>query len=173
MLLEQTDDHIIINRVVAEDKQELIEIEFLARKIWTEHYTPIIGVDQVNYMLDKFQSHEAMTDQLKENYHYFSIHLNAELVGYFSTQPRDNKLFLSKAYISKEHRGKGIFSYAMEYIERLAKDLDSIGIELTVNKYNARSIAVYESKGFQRIKEAVFDIGNGYVMDDYIYLKHI
>ena len=39
-------------------------ISVLAKNIWTEHYTPIIGLDQVNYMLEKFQSEIAIQNQI-------------------------------------------------------------------------------------------------------------
>ena len=40
-------------------------------------------------------------------------------------------------------------------------------IELNVNKYNS-AVQFYEKLGFFRAKEMVLDIGNGYVMDDYV-----
>lgn len=39
---------------------------------------------------------------------------------------------------------------------------------LTVNKQNERAVSAYTALGFKKIDEAVSDIGNGYVMDDYI-----
>ena len=35
----------------ANDREKAAELAELAREIWTEHYTPLIGADQVNYML--------------------------------------------------------------------------------------------------------------------------
>ena len=42
-------------------------------------------------------------------------------------------------------------------------------VYLTVNKHNDHAIAVYKKTGFKVIDEVVTDIGNGYVMDDYIF----
>ncbi len=47
----------MIIEVRNEDQIDIVES--LANEIWTEHYTPIIGKDQVKYMLDKFQSKDA------------------------------------------------------------------------------------------------------------------
>ena len=44
---------------------------------------------------------------------------------------------------------------------------------LTVNKGNTDSIAVYLKSGFVVREEAVFDIGSGYVMDDYVMEKRL
>ena len=42
-------------------------------------------------------------------------------------------------------------------------------ITLTVNKYNFVAVCAYEKLGFTRIGEAETDIGDGYIMDDYLY----
>ncbi|WP_270490915.1 hypothetical protein [Holdemanella sp.] len=39
---------------------------------------------------------------------------------------------------------------------------------MTCNKYNKHSLAVYEKFGFQWIDSVQTDIGNGFIMDDYI-----
>ena len=162
-----------IEQVDLNDEILIEKIEVIARQIWTEHYSPIIGIKQVNYMLDKFQSKEAMKRQMMQGYQYYAVLIEDLLIGYFSVQLRESSLFLSKAYLLKDYRGKGIFSTMMSFIEHLGNELGANQIELTVNKYNSGSHKVYEAKGFIREEEAVFDIGNGYVMDDYIYLKHI
>jgi RimJ/RimL family protein N-acetyltransferase len=164
---------ITLSSISKEDNEMLANVERLAKDIWTAHYSPIIGMDQVNYMLDKFQSTLAMKAQLDEGYRYYSVVYAGELIGYYAVQPRENNLFLSKVYLLNTHRGKGIFSLILTDIERIARGLNKSIIELTVNKYNEGSIAVYKSKGFDVVAEAVFDIGKGYVMDDYILRKHI
>ena len=41
-------------------------------------------------------------------------------------------------------------------------------IRLTVNKYNQYTIDAYNKWGFKTVDSVVTDIGNGFVMDDYI-----
>src|SRR5210317_552378 len=86
----------------------LQQIESLADIIWREHYTPIIGKDQVDYMLEKFQSVTAMHAQIEQGYAYFLVHKNGTAVGYFSIQKRDDTMFLSKLYVLKNYRGQGL-----------------------------------------------------------------
>ncbi len=45
----------------AETNEDLQEIAALADVIWHEHFTPIIGKEQVEYMLSRFQSYPAFT----------------------------------------------------------------------------------------------------------------
>ena len=43
----------------------LDKIAALANEIWHEHFVPIIGLEQVNYMVGRFQSYPALKDQVK------------------------------------------------------------------------------------------------------------
>jgi len=143
-------------------------ISVLAKNIWTEHYTPIIGLDQVNYMLEKFQSEIAIQNQINiDSYKYYLIINENTAIGYLSIKNNDDALFLSKIYIDKSCRGKGFGKIAINFIEEQAKDLNCQKIYLTVNKYNMNSIMAYQKIGFIKTEELVIDIGNGYVMDDF------
>ena len=151
-----------------ETTQDISNIVILGDEIWREHYTPIIGENQVTYMLDKFQSNEAIKSQINEGYLYFLLKEGNINIGYFSVQRRDKTLFLSKVYIQKKHRGKGYFQKTMNHVTTLAHREFCTSISLTVNKYNTNSINIYLNKGFKIMESAVFAIGNGYVMDDYV-----
>lgn len=143
-------------------------ISDLAKSIWTEHYTTIIGLDQVNYMLEKFQSEIAIQNQINiDNYKYYLIIDENIAIGYLSIKNDDDALFLSKLYIDKSCRGKGLGKIAINFIEEQAKDLNCLTIYLTVNKYNINSIMAYQKMGFIKTEELVIDIGNGYTMDDF------
>ncbi len=145
----------------------------LAHTIWTEHYTPIIGAKQVTYMLDKFQSAAAIQDQVQSGIRYYLMLYKDEYVGYFSYSINEDFLFLSKFYVLKSARGKGIGKAALQFIEDQVKELELKKIKLTVNKYNSNSINAYEKMGFDNVDAIVQDIGNGYVMDDYVLEKNI
>lgn len=161
-------DKVDIKPIAISDSKELKAIEVMADKIWKSHYTPIIGANQVEYMLEKFQSVKAMSQQIKEGYLYFTIALQDEFAGYFSIQKRKESLFLSKVYIDEQFRGKKLFDKVLKFIIDFAVEHQLKTIELTVNKYNTNSIEIYQSKGFKITQEAVFEIGNNYVMDDYV-----
>ena len=152
---------------------DLTLIENMANTIWHEHYTPIIGAEQVTYMLDKFQSSNTMQEQIDKGYQYFLINFNDNAVGYLSFEKRENALFLSKIYLLKNERGKGIGRTAMEFVISAAKGLSCTKVALTVNRFNQNSIRAYESAGFEKKGELVQDIGNGFVMDDYLMEKII
>lgn len=143
-------------------------VQSLASEIWTEHYTPIIGKDQVDYMLDKFQSKDAIRDQIRrQGFLYFLIRDGEEYIGYIGVQPSEQELFLSKIYVRSSHRRKGFGWKAIQFLEALAIRLYLNKISLTVNKNNIESIRAYEKMGFRNLGPVVQEIGNGFVMDDY------
>ncbi|MDF2936471.1 MAG: family acetyltransferase [Paenibacillaceae bacterium] len=153
---------------------EMTELAELAANIWREYYISIITMDQIEYMIGKFQSASAVRNQIEEQgYEYYAMREDGHTVGYLSVKEDGGKLFLSKFYVAKEHRGKGYASQAMTFLEQLCKDRGLGHIWLTVNRHNESSIGVYQKKGFRTVREQVADIGNGYVMDDYVMEKVI
>lgn len=143
----------------------------LAKTIWTEHYTSIIGSDQVHYMLDKFQSETAIASQIKDGAQYYILFNNDRPAGYLSYIKKADDLFLSKIYVLSTQRGKGIGKAGIDFLEQQAIKLQCSSISLTVNKYNSNSIAAYEKLGFKKTKELIMDIGGGFIMDDYAMKK--
>lgn len=151
------------------EKEEIKNLANLASEIWHEYWTEILSLEQINYMVEKFQSEKAIRNQYKnEKYTYFFIQNNDKNIGYFGISEKENYLFLSKLYISKDYRHKGIGSKTFEKIKEIAKGKSYKSIQLTVNKYNTNTIKAYEKWGFKTIDSVVTDIGQDFVMDDYI-----
>ncbi len=61
----------------------------------------------------------------------------------------------------------------LAHICEQARALGAPAVWLQVNKRNERAIAAYLRAGFQIEKEAVFDIGGGFVMDDYVMTRGV
>ncbi len=71
--------------------------------------------------------------------------------------------------MEKVYQGKGLAQKAMEELIAQTHKQGLERIRLTVNKTNAKAIAFYEKQGFEKIADSLVAIGQGYVMDDYIY----
>ena len=152
--------------LTAEEEQTLAA---LAHTIWHEYFPAIIGEAQTAYMVEKFQSLPAIRTQMKNGYRYFLLCVGGVPVGYTGVHAEeDGRLFLSKLYVKKEFRGCGLSSAAIAYLKELCKAENLSAIWLTVNRHNAHTIDVYRHFGFETVREQVADIGNGYVMDDYV-----
>ena len=153
----------------AETDTQVREIADLAKVIWNEHFTPIIGKDQVDYMVEKFQSYPALKEQLSEGYEYYQIFSDGEFCGYTGIHPgEDNRLFLSKLYLKKESRGHHLATGAFSFLKEICRERGYSAIWLTCNKHNDNSLGVYRHFGFEIIDTQEADIGGGFIMDDYI-----
>ena len=159
--------------IKANDNTDFQQISELANIIWSEHYTPIIGSEQVSYMLNKFQSASAIADQIKEGTKYYLIMHHKKPSGYFCISRKEDSVFLSKLYVLSQFRGQGLGKTAMTFIENKTVHLGYSKISLTVNKYNTNAIKAYEKLGFKNVKPEVQDIGNNFIMDDYLLEKHL
>ncbi len=140
----------------------------LATEIWREHYTPIIGAAQVEYMLTQFQSPTAITHQIThEHYKYYLLETEGAAQGYLAIQPQGDCLFLSKLYVRAAARARGHARAAIHFAEQYAHQLQLKELALTVNRQNRLAITIYERLGFINAGPIVTDIGDGFVMDDY------
>ena len=154
-----------IERISTETQVETVAR--LACEIWNQHFTPVIGKAQVDYMVEKFQSKKAIFGQMEEGYSYYLIKADGNYVGYTGICPKEDELFLSKLYVRASQRGKGYGRRAVEFIEGLAREKGLGKITLTVDKNTTDSIKAYEKFGFTNLGAFVQDVGNGFVMDDF------
>lgn len=162
------------NRQADPDKDAFLLSE-LARSIWSEHYTPIIGTQQVSYMLAQMQSEEAIRAQMAEGFIYCILLVDSFPSGYMAyiINREERELFLSKLYISAAHRRIGAGRYMIGLALQEASRSSCMTIRLTANRNNAGAITAYEKMGFIRSREVITDIGSGFFMDDFEMLLKI
>ncbi len=151
-------------------EDEIKALVSLADEIWHEAFSSLLSQSQIEYMLDKFLSVNAIKDSLKTGYEYYFLCDKDNVLGFTAICPKsDNTLFLSKLYIKKEYRGKGYLRDSFDFIKNCAKNKGLKSIWLTVNKHNDRAIAAYRKMGMDIIRSEITDIGNGFSMDDYVF----
>ena len=156
----------------AVSQAEIPELASLASDIWHEYFPCILTDGQIDYMVDRFQSEGAMRDQISEKgYRYYFLVRGGETVGYTGIMAEGDALFISKLYLKKEFRGKGLGTEALGLIFDICRSEGFGRTYLTVNRGNAKAIRAYERNGFVTIRSQVADIGNGYVMDDFVMEK--
>ena len=155
--------------IVKTEKEEIKPLSILATSILREHYDPILGKEQNEYMWEKFLSEKAIAEKRDNRYIYYWAKYDGKNVGFIGFYPIEDKLYLSKFYIDKEYRGKKIGRKMFEFLVNYTREKGLKSIYLNVNKYNSNSIKVYEHLGFVKIRDEKNDIGHGYFMDDYVY----
>lgn len=155
------------------DKAQYGIVAKLADEIWHEHYSSILSPEQIDYMVGKFQSAEEIERSCADGAEYYIACADGVPVGYIGLEFPEKECFLSKLYLKKKFRGLGIGKKMFELAEKLAEEHEKTSLMLHVNKYNASSIAVYGKRGFEKRCDLVTDIGEGYVMDDYVMVKKL
>jgi RimJ/RimL family protein N-acetyltransferase len=148
-------------------ESDIPEIAALAELIWNQHYPSIISQTQIDYMLNWMYSTDSLKEQMQIKNHLFHlIEKNEEKIGFVSVNKENEKdWFLNKFYIDQNKSAQGIGSKAFDL---LIETIHPKKITLTVNRQNFKSINFYFKKGFVIERVADFDIGNGYVMDDFV-----
>ena len=153
---------------------DIPELASLASGIWHEYFPCILTEGQIDYMVGMFQSEHAMREQVSgKGYRYYFLVDGGTVVGYTGLVPEGDRLFISKLYLRKESRGKGLGSQALKLIFELCQREGFGSAYLTVNRNNSVAIRAYERNGFVTVRTQVADIGNGYVMDDFVMEKKL
>ncbi len=151
--------------------QNIQEIRILAEKIWNVHYISIISKEQIDFMLEKMYSKQSLFQQMtKENHQFYLVFINEIAVGYASISTNDGKqYFLHKLYLDISHHKKGVGTQFLTFLE-IQHTPETL--QLTVNRNNHKAINFYLKHGFVIEKEADFDIGNGFQMNDFVMIKN-
>ncbi|MDF2436098.1 MAG: GCN5-related N-acetyltransferase [Bacteroidota bacterium] len=153
-------------------ENDLPIISFLAEKIWKRHYVDIISGEQIEYMLNKMYSLASLRDQMQNGHQFTLAYFDGSPVGYMSLSTRDEKnYFLHKFYVEVDEQSKGIGTQFLNYVISSLNDPKTI--ELTVNRQNFKAVNFYFKNGFIIREVADFDIGNAFVMNDFIMVKKI
>lgn len=151
-------------------------IQELARKSWENAYAEILSGEQMEYMLGTMYSYDEIANHLQNpNYQYYLIQDENNntydgFIGYENSY-EEKTTKLHRIYLVPESKGKGVGKKALLFLNEKVAEYGDRRIILNVNKYNsARNF--YESQGYKVYDEGVFDIGNGFVMDDFL-MEHL
>ena len=74
---------------------------------------------------------------------------------------------VDKLYVMPENQGSGAGRFLMDFAFSEAKKENLMGVMLNVNRDN-KAVKFYEYYGFKTAYSGDFDIGEGYLMQDYI-----
>lgn len=139
----------------------------LADYIWRIHYTPIIGPEQVDFMLSTMHNAAKVKEQMESGHSFFFICSDGKTIGYLSwSVPANGELFIHKFYIDPKEQGRGLGKQAFRELLELNPGTNTI--RLTVNRKNYKSINFYYRLGFTIEEVKDFDIGAGYFMNDFV-----
>ena len=141
----------------------------LARTIWQATYTKLISQAQIDYMLADFYAPARICAQLDTPVHAWRIAWCAdEKLGFAHASLNAHLCKLDKLYIHPEYQRRGIGNALLADIKTFARNNAASRLWLQVNRGNSSALKAYQQYGFVVTAAHVFDIGGGFVMDDYV-----
>lgn len=157
----------IIQQASADD---LAVVQRIAHITWPIAYGQMISHGQLTYMLDLMYSMDALQEQVDKRGHIFNVlYEGDEPVGFVSHQldflPGTSKIH--KLYALPDRQGKGYGRSMVDHVSAIAKAAGQQVLRLDVNRKN-KAIGFYKKLGFEVVEEADTDIGQGYLMEDYV-----
>jgi ribosomal protein S18 acetylase RimI-like enzyme len=156
--------------------EDVTALTALAAEIWRAHYPAIISSAQIEYMLAQRYSPAVVHKELERGDLWWDeLLVDGKLAGfssYFMTG-KAGEIKLDKLYVHHDHQHQGYGRMLLDRAVTIARAYGGETLVLAVNKKNRNAIAAYEKYGFETRGEIVKDIGDGFVMDDYIMQKDV
>lgn len=151
------------------DYADIPIIQQLAEQTWKISYQQMLVPEQIDYMLDKMYSYEALKNQIDNGKPFFIYQNESQIdIGFisFELQVQQLNCHIHKLYVLPEFQnqsiGKKLFRLAID----VARQHNIQSISLYVNRNNP-AIHFYRKIGMQVASSHDFDIGNGFYMNDY------
>lgn len=160
-------------RTMRPDEAEAISA--LAREVWQQTYAAIITQAQIDYMLAQRYDPDRLRQELASGAAEWDVALaDGERAGFASAFLTDRgETKLDKLYVRPDLQRAGIGGRLLAHVAQRARARGCGTLVLAVNKRNERAIGAYRKHGFT-IRESVrVDIGQGFVMDDYVMEKKL
>lgn len=147
-------------------------IAALARATWLDAYAEIISLEQIDYMLaQRYDSARLRAEIADPQKWLHQALLDGVLAGFAACEICKSEFKLDKLYIRPDMQRKGVGAALVRHAATLAREHGFSAMILAVNKQNEQAIRAYTQYGFHIRDKIVADIGDSFVMDDYIMEK--
>lgn len=123
------------------------EISEIAPPLFSEVYD-YVPREMLEEFLEETQTSERISEQMADGMRYAFILDGDTRAGYVSYGMDAEGMYLSKLYLFREFRGRGIGSRIIDIVEDDARKEGAPCIHLDVNYRNEGAIRLYKRKGF-------------------------
>jgi GNAT superfamily N-acetyltransferase len=149
-------------------------ISALARIVWQATYPALISQAQIDAMLaDRYAPQRIRTHLDDPRQAWRGAKRGHALAGFAHALLDEAGCKLDKLYVHPDHQRQGIGGALMRTIEDWARGQQARRLLLQVNRGNSQAIRAYEKYGYKIVESRVFDIGDGFVMDDHVMEKRL
>lgn len=144
-------------------------VSALARIVWQATYPPLISQAQIGAMLADRYAPERIREQMADPRQAWWVAKQGHaLTGFAHALLEESGCKLDKLYVHPDHQQRSIGASLEQTIEDWARRQQVRRLWLQVNRGNVQAIRAYQQYGFRIVESCVFDIGNGFVMDDHV-----
>ena len=161
-------------KLITASQAHLPEIKRIAYETWPATFGAILSEKQIAYMLDWMYSIPSLMSQIEEKGHVFILAQEGnEYLGYVSYELNYNglpKTKIHKIYLLPASQGKGVGALLINQVGEIATQNENKALLLNVNRYN-KAVGFYEKMGFNIVGNENIDIGDGFLMEDFIMEK--
>jgi diamine N-acetyltransferase len=160
----------IIMEIIKATKEHFTSISQIAALTWPATYGHILSEAQYKMMLEWMYSAKSLEAQAENGHQFYILKHDNEFKGFSSCEhnyEKQSTTKLHKLYVLPTAQGMGIGNLLMQNLKQHAIANGSQRILLNVNRFNNAKF-FYEKQGFSIIREEDIDIGNGYLMEDYV-----
>ncbi|GAB4032629.1 GNAT family N-acetyltransferase [Spirosoma gilvum] len=157
-------------------EQDLPIIQDIANRTWPNTFGEILSPDQISYMLDMMYSLDSLKSQTNDKQHVFLLakdDTSQEYLGYCSYEfnyKGQSLTKIHKIYLLPASQGKGVGRLLIDTVAEVAKANNNDRLGLNVNRNN-KAIQFYERVGFAIVGQEDIDIGDGFLMEDFVMEK--
>ena len=151
-------------------QDELSIVHEIAHATWPDTFKDILSQEQIQYMLNWMYDLKQLENQFNQGHQFYVAVLDGKSVGFIGIEPNYPEKGITKIhkiYILPNQQGLGIGKKLIEYVKELSIQSEMKGLLLNVNRFN-KAVDFYKAIGFNIVFEENIDIGNGYLMEDFV-----
>ncbi len=144
----------------------------LASELVPSSFKGVLTTSQIDFMIDKLYSQQALQDAIGAGTDYFIASYNGEDLGVVSVIQQGPELFLmQKIYVNEHYLGKGIgtalFTKVKEYVR---SKILPCKIELIINSHNP-GLDFYKKNGMTKVRDTGLDMGDFFINEEVYSLE--
>src|SRR5260221_1777462 len=161
--------------IIAATFQDVQLIRQLAEQTFHVTYLPLQPKDKVDYLFDLMYNTSSLTAQMNKGQQFIWEKDETGYLGYASYEINykdQDKTKIHKIYIMPTAQGKGVGKELVNHIGGIARLNKNTIFLLDVYRHNP-AVRFYEKIGFKKVEEQITEVGNGFVMDDFVMEKSI
>lgn len=159
--------------VINLNSSDISSISSLAKEVWPFAYGEILSAKQLQYMLNAFYSANSLQEQMQKGHLFYGFKENDNLIAFIAVElnfPVINTTKIHKLYVLPNQQGKQLGKKLIDFVSQLVLQKEQKKLILNVNRYNSAK-EFYTKLGFIITKEEDIEIGQGYLMEDFVMEK--